>query len=260
MNIKNLKRTKNTKPIKTALITGANGGIGKALCKSFQENGYYILATDKNTKNCICDYFIKYDLAEISNNNNAKNNFFNKIKKELLHNNRKLNVLINNAAIQIIKKIENITYDDWIKSLNVNLLASFFLTQNLLSELIKAKGSVINVGSIHSKLTKSHFTCYSTTKAALSSLTQSMAIELGRKIRINCIAPAATNTPMLKAGFKGKESSFKKLEYFHPTGRIAFPEEIADAALFLASDKASFINGSQLDINGGIGACLHDPE
>ncbi|WP_457618568.1 SDR family NAD(P)-dependent oxidoreductase, partial [Lutibacter sp.] len=95
----------------------------------------------------------------------------------------------------------------------------------------------------------------------LLGLTQAMAIDLGsKKIRVNIIQPAATATEMLIAGFKGKEDSLKELEQYHPIGRIAEPKEIAELAVFLVSDKAGFISGSAVGIDGGIGGRLYDPE
>jgi NAD(P)-dependent dehydrogenase (short-subunit alcohol dehydrogenase family) len=126
--------------------------------------------------------------------------------------------------------------------------------------LSNANGSVVNISSIHSTLTKPGFVCYATSKAALGGLTKSAAVELGAKVRINAINPAATATPMLVAGFEDKESALRELGSMHPLGRIAEPEEIARTAVFLASEKASFINGACLNVDGGISARLHDPE
>jgi NAD(P)-dependent dehydrogenase (short-subunit alcohol dehydrogenase family) len=119
---------------------------------------------------------------------------------------------------------------------------------------------VVNIGSIHSALTKPRFTCYATSKAALGGLTRSLAVELGGTVRVNELNPAATDTPMLRAGFEGKPGAFERLAAVHPAGRIAAPDEVARAALFLTSDAASFINGESLRVDGGVGVRLHDPE
>jgi NAD(P)-dependent dehydrogenase (short-subunit alcohol dehydrogenase family) len=133
------------------------------------------------------------------------------------------------------------------------------LTQKLFSLLEKARGSVVNISSIHAKLTKPEFSCYATSKAALLGLTKSMAVELGSKVRINAICPAAVSTPMLLAGFDGQSEAYEILSSMHPVGRIAEPSEVAKLALFLASKDAQFINGSSLELDGGIGSRLHDP-
>jgi NAD(P)-dependent dehydrogenase (short-subunit alcohol dehydrogenase family) len=143
--------------------------------------------------------------------------------------------------------------------LNVNLVAPFLLVQALLQELENANGSVINIASIHAQVTKPEFVCYATSKTALVGLTRSMAVDLGGRVRINSICPAAVSTPMLMAGFEGKDDRFKELSRMHPLGRIGTPDEIAQVALFLASPAASFITGAAINVDGGIGSRLHDP-
>jgi NAD(P)-dependent dehydrogenase (short-subunit alcohol dehydrogenase family) len=125
--------------------------------------------------------------------------------------------------------------------------------------LEKAKGSVVNIASIHAVATKPGFVCYATSKAALVGMTRALAVDLGPRVRINAINPAATATPMLLAGFEGKAKQFEELSKMHPLERIAQPWEVAKTAIYLASDDASFITGSVLHIDGGIGGRLHDP-
>jgi NAD(P)-dependent dehydrogenase (short-subunit alcohol dehydrogenase family) len=167
--------------------------------------------------------------------------------------------LINNAAVQILKPSGQLTLDDWQHTLNINLLAPFLLAQALLPELEKAKGSVINIASVHAVATKPEFVCYATSKAALVGLTKSMAVDLGPRVRINAICPAAVATPMLRAGFEGRKDAFEELSRMHPLGRVASPDEIAGVALFLASSQAGFITGTSIYVDGGICSRLHDP-
>ncbi|NJL86666.1 MAG: SDR family oxidoreductase [Leptolyngbyaceae cyanobacterium SM1_1_3] len=174
-------------------------------------------------------------------------------------NSNPLKVLINNAAIQVVKPVEQITPTYWHATLDVNLVAPFLLTQAFLGDLTITQGSIVNIASIHATLTKPEFVCYATSKAALVGLTRSLAVELGDRVRINAITPAAVATPMLLAGFEGKNKAFEELGQMHPIGRIATPQEVAQAALFLASDQASFITGAVLSLDGGIGSRLHDP-
>jgi NAD(P)-dependent dehydrogenase (short-subunit alcohol dehydrogenase family) len=245
--------------IKTALITGSEGGIGQVLCKAFKDAHYKVIGLDVHTGNSCCDDFIKADLREICQDEESRLTRISDIRKML--KNRRLDVLVNNAAVQILKNAENLTPEDWYSTLDVNVIAPFLLAQGFLKELEKAKGSVVNIGSIHAFLTKPEFICYATSKAALEGLTRSMAVEFGARIRVNVINPAATATPMLMAGFQGeKEESLKELSGMHPLGRIAEPEEIAHVAVFLASPQASFITGVCLNVDGGIGSRLHDPE
>jgi NAD(P)-dependent dehydrogenase (short-subunit alcohol dehydrogenase family) len=242
---------------KNVLITGANGGIGKALCKTFVEASYFVIASDKVSGDCLCDVFIQADIEVLSSNSEYRNNIFAKVREYL--NNQGLFGLINNAAIQILGKTEEVKVEHWQQTLDINLIAPFLLIQGLLPDLRQAKGSVVNIASVHAVNTKPGFICYATSKTALVGLTKAMAVDLGADVRINTICPGATATPMLLAGFKGKEQEFDQLSKMHPLERIAQPEEIADVALFLLSQQASFITGASLNVDGGIGVRLHDP-
>ena len=101
---------------------------------------------------------------------------------------------------------------------------------------------------------------YATSKAALSSLTRNLAVDVGDKIRINAIEPAAVGTEMLRASFEGDPERLAALGRFHPMGRIAEPKEIAELAVFLCSDKSHFVQGACISAAGGIHACLSDPD
>ena len=241
---------------KNVFITGANGGIGKALCKTFVEAGYFVIASDKVAGDCVCDVFIQADI-EVLSNSEYRNAIFAKVHDHL--NDQGLFGLINNAAIQILGKTEEVQVEHWQQTLDINLIAPFLLIQGLLPELKKAKGSVVNIASVHSISTKPGFVCYATSKTALVGLTKAMAVDLGPDVRINAICPGATATPMLLSGFEGKRQEFKQLSKMHPLERIAQPKEIADIALFLLSQQASFITGASLSVDGGIGVRLHDP-
>ncbi|OGW40301.1 MAG: hypothetical protein A2010_08345 [Nitrospirae bacterium GWD2_57_9] len=241
----------------SAMITGASGGIGQALCRVFQKAGYRVIGSDTVKGAEHCDVFIESDLRELCRSTSYRNVLIEQIRSAA--GSHPLQVLINNAALQIVKPTESITPEDWRDTLDVNLVAPFLLAQSLLPDLERARGSVVNISSIHATLTKPGFVCYATSKTALSGLTRCMAVDLGARVRINAICPAAVATPMLLAGFQGKEKELTELSKMHPVERIAEPEEIADLALFLASQKAGFITGSSFTIDGGIGGRLHDP-
>ncbi|MEJ2619926.1 MAG: SDR family NAD(P)-dependent oxidoreductase [Candidatus Thiodiazotropha sp.] len=242
---------------KAALITGAAGGIGQALCAKFKHANYKVIATDLNEPESLeCDKFIAADLKLICRDANYRQQFIDNLQLSKFS----LSTLINNAATQILHPTEELSLDDWQDTLDINLLTPFFLTQALLETLESHQGSVVNIGSVHATATKKRFIAYATSKSALTGLTQALAIDLGHRIRINTINPAAVETPMLLDGFKGKEELYQELADMHPLGRIAKPSEIAEVALFLASDSASFITGTTLNVDGGILSRLHDPD
>lgn len=242
---------------KTAVITGATGGIGSALCAAFAASGYRVVACDIREGTVAgADVFLRFDLralvAEVAERQPVVDRILESVGES------GLTVLVNNAAVQVLGPVDGLTVDDWRASLDVNLLAPVFLTQALLPALERGGGSVVNVASVHANLTKPGFVAYATSKAALVGLTRSMAVDLGRRVRVNAVLPAATATPMLTAGLGGA-AELEALGAMHPLGRIARPEEVAAAVVYLASEAASFVTGAVLAVDGGVGARLHDP-
>jgi NAD(P)-dependent dehydrogenase (short-subunit alcohol dehydrogenase family) len=250
----------NLKKKPWALITGALGGVGKALVTEFVEQGYEVIATD--ILDCSTPlrnvHFLQLDLETFVLEEDYAVEFYSKVND--ITAKAGVSCLINNAAIQILADTRALTRKQWHTSFNVNLSAPFFLSQLLIDDLIINKGSIVNISSIHATQTKKQFVAYATTKAALSSMTRNMVLDLGDRIRINAIEPAAIATDMLKAGFDGKEFEYKALEAFHPLGRVGTPAEVAKLAFFLSSADAGFVQGACISASGGIQGCLSDPE
>jgi NAD(P)-dependent dehydrogenase (short-subunit alcohol dehydrogenase family) len=242
--------------MQNVLVTGAANGIGKACCDIFYQNGYQVLGIDKESARNSEYEIIEFDLSRLGHDEKTDDSFFGSVENRLQG---RLDALINNAAIQIVKSVEAITMTDWSLTLNTNLLAPFFLIQHLLPQLKAVRGSVVNIASIHAHLTKSNFSMYATSKGALLTLTRSLALELAPEVRVNAVLPAATNTKMLREGFEDHPNSLKKLGTLHPLQRIAYPNEISCAAYFLAGTQARFITGAALNVDGGIGVSLLDP-
>ena len=243
---------------RTSVITGALGGIGSALCKVFTDAGYRVLATDRMQGDCSCDKFLCEDIRQFCDESSRLAAFVEQCTR--FTGDAGLHVLINNAAVQILNHVQEIDAQQWEETLQTNLLAPFYLTKSLLPQLSRAHGSVVNIASIHALSTKPGFVTYATSKAALVGLTRAMAVDLGPKLRVNAISPAATATPMLLSGFGQSANKLAELSGKHPLNRIATAEEVAQAALFLASEAAAFISGTTLSVDGGISARLNDPD
>lgn len=243
------------KSIKSVLITGVNGGIGSALAHKFHEAGYRVFGLDiQESEPMEHMEFIQVDLNKFCNNED-----YRKLTSEHLQNKiDRLDVLINNAAIQILGHLDEITFNDWQTTMNVNLTAPFLLSQLFLHKLETSKGSIVNIGSIHQQQTKSSFISYATSKSALIGLTKSLAVDLKDKIRVNAISPAAIETDMLREGFNFDESAIDELREIHPVQKIGKPEDVANLALFLSSENLGFIHGANIALDGGISSVLTD--
>jgi len=251
----------STAPQRHVLITGAAGGIGRALVEAFHSDGYRVIATDIFPKPAWLAsdaIWLSADLVRVVREPEYANNFLAKVRNAMPHS--VLHGLVNNAAIQILGATPDLSTADWQTTLDINLTAPFMLTKHLLPELEAARGAVINVSSIHAVQTKQRFVAYATSKAALSGMTRALAVDLGNRIRVNAIEPAAIDTDMLKAGFSDNPAGLLALKQFHPIGDIGRQEEVARLALMLCGDALPFANGSCIALDGGIRSRLHDPD
>lgn len=236
--------------MKTVLITGSSGGLGKGLVKFFNEKNWNIIGIDRvKSNNSLIDHEINLDISDIENTPSKIIEILNNL------NISKIDALINNAAIQIKKKMKDINYLDWKNTLDTNLIAPFILVQKL--ENLLYDGCVVNISSIHASQTKKDFLLYSTSKGAITSLTKGLALELAPKISVNSILPAAIETEMLKSGLS--EDNYKLLEKFHPTKNIGTPKGLSELVYHLCK-KNDFLTGACIEYDGGISKLLHDPE
>lgn len=247
-------------PMANVLITGAAGGIGRALVTRFSAAGYDVVGVDcrERPAELACRNYLAIDLARTVEDEIYAKQQFEAIINCL--NGKGLRALINNAAIQILGGVDSLTRADWRQTLDINLVAPFLWTQALLGQLESARGSVINISSIHARLTKQNFVAYATSKAALSGMTRAMAVDLGGRVRVNAIEPAAIETLMLKEGFAHNPELYAQLEACHPQGRIGTPEEVAKLALAMIDDGLQFMHGTNIMLDGGISARLYDPD
>ncbi len=239
------------------LVTGSNGGIGTAICKYLKKLDYYVIGTDLYNDVNNLDAFVVCDISELAYDEKK----YHELNKQLDTIIGKMNLvgLVNNAAIQVLGGVDKATIQDFKKSIDTNVVAPFALTKILKKRLSLTSGCVINIGSIHSTLTKPGFISYATSKSALLGLTKSLAVDCGERIRINYIQLAAIETDMLRDGFNNDEEKLDKLKTFHPTNTIGSPCEVASVVELLISREIPFANGGVFELSGGIGSRLHDP-
>ena len=238
------------------VVTGSLGGIGSSITSILRSSGYRVVGIDITCANSGCEDDIAYDLTQLSSTSAVER--LASVVRERIGSDRLVG-LVNNAAKQIVVNFETLSVEQFSESMHINCTAAFAMSKALYSMLKMTGGTIINMGSIHSRLTKPNFIAYACSKAAIEGLTRAMAVELGGIIRICGISPAAVDTNMLREGFNGDKQSLEILKNCHPTHAIGTPNEITTLVLLLLSKDIPFINGAILNIDGGISSVLHDP-
>ena len=238
---------------KVAIITGGSRGIGFEIAKTFSENGATVIITSKNSQQ-LQNAANKLNntipiLADIRKEEDVKNVIEKTIEKF-----GRLDILINNAGIfPKIKRLHEISEEEWNEVLDVNLNGAFRFTKFSIPYLQKTSGNIVNVSSDAGLKAYEGFNAdaYSASKAALIVLTKCWALEYSKnKIRVNCICPGVIETDMTQPFLKtDKDRDFMNKD--HPLGRIGQPEEIANSILFLASEDSSWTTGAVLAVDGG---------
>lgn len=236
---------------KIALITGATSGMGEAFAKLFAKEGATIAVVGRNEergKKVVEDITknggnATFFLCDISNSKSVK---------ELRENyNRafdRLDILVNNAGILITASLENINPEDWDKTFNVNTKAPMLVTQAFIDLVIASKGNILNVASTDGldcniRGTKNYM--YSSSKAAYIHFTKYLALNYSNRIRVNCLCPGITKTPIWS------NRDFSRFNSSIPMGRVCDASEVANVALFFVSDDASYVTGAVLPVDGG---------
>ena len=246
---------------KVTVVTGGGSGIGRAISETYGAEGAFVALLDFNEEqgNEVVEaikaaggkaQFYKCDVSNIS----GVKQIFEKIKSE----HGAVNVLVNNAGIAAVGNVEICTEDELDRIYAVNVKGVFNCLQAVIPQMVENEGgAIINMASIASSIGIPDRFAYSMSKGAAYTMTLSIATDyIDQGIRCNSISPARVHTPFVD-GFIAKnypgqeEEIFKKLSASQPIGRMAKPEEIGNLALYLASDEASFITGTDFPIDGG---------
>jgi len=242
---------------KIAIVTGASSDIGKGIVKRFVEEGAKVIlvarnlekleATRKEIGNEELTASISCDLTDESQVLQTVN--------QIMDTYGKIDILVNNAgAINDPVHFHEMQDSEIKKLIDVNLLGVFHVTKAALSKMSDVKGgAIVNVGSISSEraIPRVHLAVYSSTKAAISMFTKSIAVEYARQnIRCNCVNPGIVNSGMIKPYLDDPQAR-KVLEERLPLARVGEPVDVANAVLYLASDEANWVTGTILNIDGG---------
>ena len=236
--------------MKTVLITGGTRGIGREMVKKFSEAGYAVAFTYRTSESAAEELSRLTGALAIKADSANEAEVVSAVKevKEKMGN---VNILINNAAVSSFSLFTDITLDAWRDMFSTNVDGAFLYSREVLPSMINNKwGRIINISSMWGIVGSSCEVHYSATKAALIGMTKALAKEVGPSgITVNAIAPGLIDTDMNKSL---TESDIAEVVDSTPLMRIGTPSDVADAALFLASDGASFITGDVLNISGGL--------
>ena len=234
--------------MKTALVTGATRGIGKAIAEQLKADNYKVLGTatsdsgvDTLNSNDIEGYLL--DL----NSKDSIENFWRKLESD----NKTISVLVNNAGITRDNIILRMSDEEWSDIMNVHLYGTFQLSKRALKMMLKNKwGRIINISSASASIGNRGQSNYAAAKAGVEAFTKSLAKEVGKRdITINAVAPGFISTDMTENN-KGVNADYLVKEI--PLGRFGKPEEVASLISFMCSDGASYITGQTIHINGGL--------
>ncbi|GGC89533.1 oxidoreductase [Thalassobacillus devorans] len=245
---------------KTVLITGAGSGIGKCTALLFAKEGANVVVNDINEENG--DGTVK----EIKNQNGTaifikadvtKPESVSEMVENALNEFEQIDVLFNNAGISGVGKLHEIEPTDWERVVNVNIKGVYLPSKYVLPTMMeRQQGSIINMSSCIAEIGLAQRASYSATKGAVLALTKSMQVDYARyNIRVNALLPGTIMTPFvkkyLKESYENPEEAIEKIKSRQLSGDLGLPEDVANAALFLASDESKFMMGSPLYIDGG---------
>ncbi len=242
---------------KVALVTGASKGIGASIAKHLAAEGASVVVNYASSKEG-ADRVV----AEIASGGGkaiavqasvASKAGIEHLYSETMKAFGKLDILVNNAGIYEFSPLEDVTEDHFHRQFNLNVLGLLLMSQEALKRFGDEGGSIINISSIVSTLAPPNTSVYSATKGAVDSITRSLSEELGpRGIRVNAINPGMVETEGVHAAGIADSDMRKQVEAQTPLGRIGQPQDIATAAVFLASADSSWLSGETLTIAGGL--------
>lgn len=239
---------------KTALVTGAGAGIGQAIAMLFGRKGAKVILADMNEEACRETkrrmgkpddevFCLRCDVA-------SKESIDETVAKAAALTGS-IDILVNSAGVGIIDSAENISLEDWDKTIAVNLRGTFLMSQAVGRIMIRqGHGKIINLASQGGVVALDKHVAYNASKAGVIMVTKVLAMEWGKhNIQVNAISPTVILTEMGRRGWAGEvgENFKKKI----PLGRFGYPEEVAGAALYLASDAANLVTGENLVMDGG---------
>jgi NAD(P)-dependent dehydrogenase (short-subunit alcohol dehydrogenase family) len=248
---------------RVSIITGSASGIGRAGALEFAKQGARVVVADINLEGAQetakqieaaggTALAVRTDVADPES--------VRGLVEQTLRSFGGINVLFNNAAIQVNKTVEDTTVEEWTREIGINLGGVFLCSKYCMPHLRTTKGCIVNMASVNGFFVEPMCAGYCATKGGIIALTKAMAIDHGKEgIRVNCICPGYIDAGLAWGYFEVQPDpaeARRAAGKLHALWRIGKPEEVARVAVFLASDDASFMTGSTVEVSGGIGVGL----
>ncbi len=251
---------------RVALVSGTARGIGAAIARTFALEGATVVGID------VLEELGRMAAAAVVAEGGALSFVQGDVSDEaavrgvverVLVEHGRIDILVNNAAVQHEARLVEVTVEDFHRVVNVNLLGCLLLSRGVLPSMVaRHAGVIVNLSSLNALVADPLLPVYAATKAGIIALTQNIAVTYGPDgIRANAICPGDVDTELNQAFFRAHPDPVefrRRLEHEYPLRRIASPDEIAKVALFLASDDASFVSGSQVVVDGALMARIYD--
>ena len=239
---------------RTALITGAGRGIGKAIAEKLAAQGVKVLCVSKNAESCgavAAAIVAAGGKAQAYAVDVADSAAVKAACEQILKDHERVDILINNAGITRDTLLLRMSDEDWNSVINTNLSSCFYWTKGVLQPMARARwGRIINISSVVGIMGNAGQANYSAAKAGMLGFTKSLARELaGRNITVNAVAPGFIATAMTEALTDAQKQAIAARI---PAGRMGTPAEIAAAVVYLASDEAAYVTGETVQVNGGM--------
>ncbi len=238
--------------MKVVVVTGAAGGIGRATAQRFNERGWTVIGVDLERPATV-DEFAMFVVADVSSDTAMAELF-----RSVGATHGRLDALVNNAAVCPGASLAETSAEDWDAVMAVNVKGAFLGIKHGHALLAAARGAVVNVCSVHALATSTNIAAYAASKGGINALTIQLAVELApHSIRVNAFAPGATNVERNLADDPDYVETWSPLI---PLGRIAEPEDMIGAAVFLASEESAYVTGQLLYVDGGWTAVGNFPD
>ena len=248
---------------KAVLVTGAAAGIGAGIAERFAESGYSVAAFDIDGDGAqrMAERLRVHGPAVGIQGDISVDDQAQAAVEKTVQEFGSLDVLVNNAGIEVSGSISDLTPAAWDRQIAVNLRGAYLMSKYAIEKMRGRGGSIIHISSVHAFVSWPGCAAYDATKSALLGLTRAMALDHGAEgIRVNAICPGYIDTPLMEkwlASVPDRQETMRQVLACHPLGRIGTPRDVAEAALFLASDAASFISGAALVVDGAMSVAGH---